>query len=99
MSTEAESREAVREAGTTYGMMAADLSLVHISIAASEEAIQDHVRDLVRNIREQALQHANEGLGEDLAAIWKDAAMEAARARLAVFEAPEGRPQPEAPSE
>jgi hypothetical protein len=99
MSTEAESREAAREAGTTYGMMAADLSLVHISIAASEEAMQDHIKDLARNIREQASRHADEGLGEDLAAVWKDAAMEAARARLAAFETPEGPSQPEAPSE
>jgi hypothetical protein len=27
--------------------MAADLSLVHISMAASEEAVQDHINDLV----------------------------------------------------
>ncbi len=99
MSTEAESREAAREAGTTYGRMAADLCLVYIGIAAGEEAMQDHIRDLVRNIRDQASQRANEGLGEDLAAVWKDAAMEAARARLAAFEAPEGPSQPEAPSD
>ncbi len=99
MSTEAEKWEAAREAGTTYGMMAADLSLVLISIAASEEAMQEHIRNLVRNIREQASRQADEGLGEDLAAVWKDAAMEAARARLAAFEAPKEPPQPEAPSE
>ncbi len=32
----------------------ADLSLVHISMASSEEAVQDHINNLVRNIREQA---------------------------------------------
>jgi uncharacterized protein (UPF0147 family) len=71
-------REAVREAGEKYGTMAADLSLVHISMAASEEAVQDHINNLVRNIREQAAQQAC----EDLAAVWKEAALKAAQARL-----------------
>ncbi len=71
-------REAVREAGEKYGTMAADLSLVHISMAASEEAVQDHINNLVRNIREQAAQQAR----EDLAAVWKEAALKAAQARL-----------------
>jgi hypothetical protein len=78
--------------------MAAALSLLHISVASSEEEMQEHVGDLVRNIREQALQRANEGLGEDLAAVWKEAAMEAAQARLAAFEEHEGPVQPETPS-
>ncbi len=98
MSTEAESREAARKAGATYGTMAADLSLVHISVASSEGEMQDHIRDLVRNIREQASQHADQGLGEDLAAVWKEAALEAAQARLAAFEASERPTQSEAPS-
>jgi hypothetical protein len=70
--------------------MAADLSLVHISVASSEEEMQEHIGDLVRNIREQALRYAGEGLGEDLAAAWKEAAMEAAQVRLAAFEEQEG---------
>ena len=73
-----ERREAVRVAGKKYGTMAADLSLVHISMAASEEAVQDHINDLVRNIREQSAQQAR----ADLAAIWKEAALKAAQARL-----------------
>jgi hypothetical protein len=73
-------REAVREAGEKYGTMAADLSLVHISMAASEEAVEDHINDLVRNIHEQAAQQAR----EDLAAVWKEAALKAAQARLEV---------------
>ena len=75
-------REAVREAGERYGTMAADLSLVHISMASSEEAVQDHINNLVRNIREQAAQQAH----EDLAAVWKKAALKAAQARLEAFE-------------
>ena len=71
-------REAVREAGEKYGTMAAGLSLVHVSMAASEEAAEDHINDLVRNIREQAGQQAR----EDLAAVWKEAALKAAQARL-----------------
>ena len=78
MDTEADTREAVRKAGEKYGTMAADLSLVHISMAASEEAVQDHINDLVRNIREQAAQQAR----EDLAVVWKEAALKAAQARL-----------------
>ena len=74
-------REAVREAGGKYGAMAADLSLIHISMAASEEAVQDHINDLVRNIREQSAQQAR----EDLAAVWKEAALKAAQARLEAF--------------
>ena len=54
MNREPERQEAAREAGEKYGTMAADLSLVHISMAASEEAVQEHISDLVRNIREQA---------------------------------------------
>jgi hypothetical protein len=62
--------------------MAADLCLIHISEATTEEAVQEHVVDLARNIREQAAQQAEEGLGEELAAIWKDAALGAAQACL-----------------
>ncbi len=47
MSTEAARREAAREAGAIYGTMAADLSLVHISVASREEEMQEHIRDLV----------------------------------------------------
>jgi hypothetical protein len=74
-----------REAGEKYGTMAADLSLVHISMAASEEAVQDHINNLVRNIREQAAQQAR----EDLAAVWREAALKAAQARLEAFGEPE----------
>ena len=74
-------REAVREAGEKYGAMATDLSLLHISMAASEEAVQDHINNLVRNIREQSAQQAR----ADLAAIWKEAALKAAQARLEAF--------------
>ncbi len=63
--------QAAREAGSQYGAMAADLSLVHISLAVSEDAIQEHIADLARNIREQAEWQAREGLGKDLAAVWK----------------------------
>ncbi len=73
MSTESGRHTAAREAGEKYGTMAADLSLVHISMASSDEEIQDHINDLVRNIREQAAQQAR----EDLAAVWKEAALKA----------------------
>src|SRR3712207_4457036 len=86
MNTETNEQEAAQEAGSRYGTMAADLSLVHISVAVNEEAIQDHIADLVRNIREQAQQRASEGLGKDLASIWKDAALKAAQARLEAYE-------------
>ena len=78
-------REAVREAGEKYGTMAADLSLVHISMASSEEGVQDHITDLARNIREQAAQQVR----EDLAAVWKEAALKAAQARLEASGGPE----------
>jgi hypothetical protein len=70
MNTQANEQEA-REAGSLYGTMAADLSLVHVSAAATEEEVKKHIADLARNIREQAEQRANEGLGEDLAGVWK----------------------------
>ncbi len=85
MSTEPDRHKVAREAGEKYGTMAADLSLVHISMAPSEEAVQDHINDLVRNIREQATQQAR----EDLAAVWKEAALKAAQARLEAFGGPE----------
>jgi uncharacterized protein (UPF0147 family) len=85
MSTEPDRHKVAREAGEKYGTMAADLSLVHISMAATEEAVQDHINDLVRNIREQAAQQAR----EDLAAVWKEAALKAAQARLEAFGGPE----------
>ena len=78
-------REAVREAGEKYGTMAADLSLVHVSVASSEEEIQEHISNLVRNIREQAAQQAR----EDLAVVWKEAALKAAQVRLEAFGGPE----------
>ena len=90
MDPEPDQQETAREAGHRYGTMAADLCLVHISAATTEEAVQEHVVDLARNIREQAAQQAQEGLGEELAAIWKDAALKAAQARLEAFEEPGG---------
>ena len=85
MSTEQDRHTVARAAGERYGSMAADLSLVHISMASSEEVVQDHINDLVRNIREQAAQQAR----EDLAAVWKEAALKAAQARLEAFGGPE----------
>jgi hypothetical protein len=85
MSTEPDRHKVAREAGEKYGTMAADLSLVHISMAASEEAVQDHINNLVRNIREQAAQQAR----EDLAAVWREAALKAAQARLEASGGPE----------
>jgi hypothetical protein len=89
MSTQPDEQEAAREAGSRYGTMAADLSLLHISTAATEEEMQEHIADLARNIREQA-ERARDGLGEDLAAVWKDAALKAAQARLETYGDPEG---------
>lgn len=40
--------------GKKYGTMAVDLSLVHISMAASKDAVQDHITNLARNISERA---------------------------------------------
>ena len=85
MNMELERREAARQAGERYGAMAADLSLVHIGMASSEEAVQDHINDLVRNIREQAAQQAR----EDLAAVWREAALKAAQVRLEASGGPE----------
>jgi hypothetical protein len=82
---EPDKHKVAREAGERYGTMAADLSLVHISTAPNEEAVQDHINDLVRNIREQAAQQAR----EDLAVVWKEAALKAAQARLEAFGGPE----------
>ena len=82
MDTELDQLEAAREAGEKYGTMAADLSLVHVSAAASTEEIHEHIRDLARNIREQAAQQDREDLGQDLTAVWKAAAFKAAQARL-----------------
>jgi hypothetical protein len=86
MNIETNEQETAQEAGSRYGTMAADLSLIHISVAVNEEAIQEHIANLVRNIREQAEQRAREGLGDDLASIWKDAALKAAQARLEAYE-------------
>jgi hypothetical protein len=71
MNTETDQQEAARQAGSRYGTMAADLSLVHITTAATDEEMQEHIADLARNIREQAAQRIREDLGEDLAAVWK----------------------------
>ena len=89
MDTELDQHEAAREAGAKYGTMAADLSLVYVSAAASTEEIHEHIRDLARNIREQAAQQAREGLGQELTAVWKAAAFKAAQARLETHGGPE----------
>ena len=85
MSMESDRHKVAREAGERYGTMAADLSLVHISMTSSEEAVQDQISNLVRNIREQAAQQAR----EDLAAVWREAALKAAQARLEASGGPE----------
>lgn len=74
--------------------MAADLSLMHASLAPTEEAMEKHILNLARNIREQALQRANDDLGEDLALVWKEAALKAAQERLKAFGAPGEATQP-----
>ncbi len=89
MDTELNQREAAREAGERYGTMAADLSLVHVSAASSTEEIHEHIRDLARNIREQAAQQVREGLSHNLADVWKAAAFKAAQARLEAIGGPE----------
>jgi hypothetical protein len=86
---EPDEEQTAREAGSRYGTMAADISLVHIGVAVTEEAVEQHIADLVRNIREQAQQRAKEGLGADLVAVWKDAAVTAAQARLEASGEPE----------
>ena len=78
MSTEPDRHKVAREAGERYGTMAADLSLVHVSVASNDEEVQEHISNLVRNVREQAAQQAR----EDLAAVWREAALKAAQARL-----------------
>ncbi len=88
MATQVSQKEAAREAGHQYGTMAADLCLVHISEATTEEAVQEHVVDLARNIREQASQRGAEGLEEELAALWRDAAAKAVQARLETYGEP-----------
>jgi hypothetical protein len=95
METETERREAARKAGETYGTMAADLSLMHVGSASGEEAMEQHILDLARNIREQALQRANDDFGEDLALVWKEAALKAAQERLEAFGAFGETTQPE----
>ncbi len=89
MNSEAESREAVREAGEKYGTMAADLSLVHLSAVSTKEEIHERIRDLARNIREQTTKQVREGLRQDFAEVWKAAAFKAAQARLEALGGPE----------
>ncbi len=94
MEIEPDHREAAREAGEKYGTMAADLSLVHVSAASDPEEIHQHIRDLARNIREQAAQQTREGLAHDLTAVWKAAAFKAAQVRLEALGGPDADPAP-----
>lgn len=71
--------------GEKYGTMAVDLSLVHISMAASEDAMQDHITDLARTTREHVAQQA----GAEPAAVWKEASLKAVQARLEASGGPE----------
>jgi hypothetical protein len=68
---------------------------MHVNSAAAEDVMEEHVQELARNIREQALQQVSEGSGEDLALVWKQAALEAAQIRLAAFGAAAETTQPE----
>jgi len=80
---------ALHESGEDYGTRAAELRLVLLSTAAGEEVIEEHIRDLARNIREQALRHASNDLGDELVLVWKEAALRAAQARLSAAEPPD----------
>ena len=93
MDAEADQREAAREAGEKYGTMAADLSLVHVSAVSSKEEIHEQIRNLAHNIREQAAQQVRDGLGHDLADVWKAAAFKAAQMRLEALGGPGARPR------
>ena len=58
MSPEADRREAARKSGEEYGTRAADLCLILLSTGTGEEAIEEHIKNLARNIREQAGRYA-----------------------------------------
>jgi hypothetical protein len=62
VATDTDKQQAAHDAGHQYGTLAANLCLVHVSGATTEEAVQEHVADLARNIREQAAHRADEGL-------------------------------------
>jgi hypothetical protein len=81
MSPEADRREAARKSGEEYGTRAANLCLILLSTGTGEEAIEEHIKNLARNIREQAGRYAAD-LGEELGSDWKEAALKAAQARL-----------------
>ena len=51
MATETSEKEAAQEAGYPYGAMAADLCLVHLSAATTEESMQEHVATSVSRLR------------------------------------------------
>jgi hypothetical protein len=70
MSPEADRREAARKSGEEYGTRAADLCLILLSTGTGERAIEEHIKNLARNIREQAGRYAAD-LGEELASDWK----------------------------
>ncbi len=81
MIPETDRREAARKSGEEYGTRAADLCLILLSTAPGEEVIEEHIKDLARNIREQAGRYATD-FGVELAPVWKEAALKAAQARL-----------------
>jgi hypothetical protein len=58
MNPEADRLEAARKSGEQYGTGAADLCLILLSTAPGEEAIEEHIKNLARNSREQAGAHA-----------------------------------------
>ncbi len=66
MNSDADRREAARRSGEDYGTRAAELCLILLSTAAGEEETEEHIRDLARSIREQALRYAADS-GEELA--------------------------------
>jgi len=81
MNSEVDRHEAARKSGEEYGTRAAGLCLILISTALEEEVIEEHIKNLARNIREQARRSARD-LGEEFASVWKEAALKAAQARL-----------------
>jgi hypothetical protein len=81
MNPEADRLEAARNSGEQYGTRAAELCLILLSTAPGEEVIEEQIKNLARNIREQAGRYAKD-LGEELAPVWKEAALKAAQARL-----------------
>jgi hypothetical protein len=82
MSPIVKAREAARQAGETYGRLAAEIGPSLHEAAAPQDTTHAYIRPVVQHIGEQAEKLKDKGMAAELVQLWTAAAIKAATERM-----------------